>query len=105
MHAMQRSPELWRQPLAFLPERFVAGSPEAEEVSEVQGGTWVRAGQCEALPLANACCHPLLSSAYGLRHMPVCATSCLVPCCRWCRVHSFPLAPAAACAWACGLRS
>lgn len=32
MHAMQRSPDLWPQPLAFLPERFVAGSPEAEQV-------------------------------------------------------------------------
>ncbi len=32
MHAMQRSPELWHDPTAFIPERFVAGSPEAEEV-------------------------------------------------------------------------
>ena len=32
MYAMHRSPRLWRDPLAFKPERFLAGTPEAEEV-------------------------------------------------------------------------
>lgn len=32
MYSMQRSERYWRDPLAFRPERWLAGSPEAEEV-------------------------------------------------------------------------
>ncbi|PSC76937.1 cytochrome P450 [Micractinium conductrix] len=33
INAMQRSPRLWRDPKAFIPERFMPGTPEAAEVT------------------------------------------------------------------------
>jgi cytochrome P450 len=32
IYSMQRSPRYWRDPLAFKPERFLAGTPDAAEV-------------------------------------------------------------------------
>ena len=111
MHVMQRSPDLWQQPLAFLPERFVAGSPEAEEVRAI--------GRCSSRAVLAFVRRTLLGpcTRRAAERGPTCPAQCFLRClacgtdhaadapCRWSPAPSFHLVPAAACAWACGSRS
>jgi hypothetical protein len=113
IYSMHRSGRYWRDPLAFKPERFLPGTPEAAEVRRLQAATRVIDAAHQPLQLlawqqrkpvhawlANKGAVPVVSCEANRS-----ALLCLLPAahCRWSQAPICPLAMALASASASAL--